>query len=245
MAYHAVRGVIVLFGGALSRRDTWEYDGVTWVRRVDSVVPRSRYDHAMSYNAQRGSVIMYGGRTELEGSSYPVTDAWEFDGNTWSEFAAPPAGVSRACMAYDAGRGVMVLHGRGSGGTWEYEAAIPHARTATHAVVFPLLHASPDTILTSHIGDGVGDDGTGDVCFGVEVLLWDWTNKVSVSVGSYGVTGGLLPVSPPPPLSNYVNRGRIWLLATPMYPSSEPGGAGINSEIHTDYVELQVTYTIP
>jgi hypothetical protein len=39
--------------------------------------------------------------------------------------------------------------------------------------------------------------------------------------------------------------GRIWFMATPKYPSSAPPSTAVNSEIHTDYIEVRVNYTLP
>ncbi|MFC1609820.1 kelch repeat-containing protein [Myxococcota bacterium] len=255
MAYDAARAVVVLFGGSADvsdyLSDTWEYDGKTWTEvgwYAGASAPSRRNAHAIAYDANRTVSVLFGGQ-------YDYNDTWEYDGNTWREITLEtPSPQEVGAMAYDANRGVTVLFEiETQWETWEYQTYTPHARTAAHSIVFPLHEVSPDLVplKATYVGAGVGDNGDGSARPGVELLIWDWVNKESVSLGSHtafdtaSISERTIVGSPPPPLSNYVNRGRIWLLATPMYPSSEPGGAGINSEIHTDYVELQVSYTIP
>jgi hypothetical protein len=65
MAYDAVRGQVVLFGGigpsGLSLSDTWVWNGTDWVRKFPANNPPARYDHAMAYDAARGQVVLFGG----------------------------------------------------------------------------------------------------------------------------------------------------------------------------------------
>ncbi|MFC1609819.1 kelch repeat-containing protein [Myxococcota bacterium] len=254
MAYDSARGKTVLFGGfhnrARPRQDTWEYDGNAWIEVTPTTSPPTRKGHAMAYDSTRGKVVLFGGISTPLGDEFE--DTWEWDGTNgnWTQVAPPHSPGSGyygipGGMVYDTNRAVTVLIDDMEQ-TWEYVTHTPHVRTAAHGMVFPL--AAPDAdifrLQATYVGAGVGDDGTGEATAGVEVGVWDWAKRKSVILG-FDRYADLIVASPPPPLSNYVNRGRIWLMATSLYPSSEPGGAGINSEIHTDYVELQVTYTIP
>ncbi len=82
MTLDTARGRVVLFGGLSSEivdgssviekrlNDTWEWDGVLW-REVTLDGPNSRYRHAMAYDADRDTVVLFGGI-----GSQPYGDAW-------------------------------------------------------------------------------------------------------------------------------------------------------------------------
>lgn len=86
MAFDPARGRVVLFGGVAHRRgmlaDTWEWDGKTWteVRRASTTAtPPRRIRHAMSYDASRRTVLLFGGY----GRKRHLRDTWAFDGSAW------------------------------------------------------------------------------------------------------------------------------------------------------------------
>ncbi len=85
LAYDALRGRVVLFGGrdasGLDLVDTWEWDGTLWTRRTPTTSPSRRHDHAMTYDEGRGRVVLYGGSQGAVTSS--LTDTWEWDGSNW------------------------------------------------------------------------------------------------------------------------------------------------------------------
>jgi hypothetical protein len=117
MAYDAGRRRVVLFGGSLSLgpealSDTWEYDGATWVK-VALTGPPGRFGHGLTYDTQRGRIVLQGGATYIK---YPpfgdliatsLFDTWEYDGATWVERSPPPAGppaASPVALVYDPAR---------------------------------------------------------------------------------------------------------------------------------------------
>lgn len=77
MAYDSARGVTVLFGGyvgsAGASRETWEWNGSVWRRRVIAG-PAARYGHAMAYDSARGVTVLFGGYRDGVGGA---------DGETW------------------------------------------------------------------------------------------------------------------------------------------------------------------
>jgi hypothetical protein len=86
MAFHAARGLTVMFGGSSGGMlgDTWTFDGQTWTERTQSDGPSARGGvPAMTYDADRRTVVMYGGW----GSAGPLTDLWEWDGR-WTPVPA-------------------------------------------------------------------------------------------------------------------------------------------------------------
>ncbi len=127
MAYDAARGRVVLFGGWSARpsgplADTWEWDGTDWVRLSPSKSPSARTGHAMTYDAGRQRVVLFGG----DG----LGETWEWDGTDWTERfpAVAPAARWNHAMAYDAARQRVLLFGgyvpapkAASSDTWEWD----------------------------------------------------------------------------------------------------------------------------
>lgn len=64
MAYDAVRGRIVLFGGQTpggALDDTWEWDGNVWQRLPTSDSPGARLGHGLVSDSRRGELVLFGG----------------------------------------------------------------------------------------------------------------------------------------------------------------------------------------
>jgi len=181
MAYDASRGKLVLFGGADSGgltdasdslRDTWEFDGASWVWIETFGTPVERQRHAMAYDPGRQRVVMFGGVN----ASGLLDDLWEWDGEQWTESIAmsrPPARAGHA-MAYDAARGKLVLVGgrgaRNLDDTWEWDgtawqrptpATVPPARSA-HMVAYDAGRQR----VVMYGGSGPMDERRTD--------LWEW-----------------------------------------------------------------------
>lgn len=121
LTYDVLRQRVVLFGGIVEPSktclaDTWEWDGSDWVQRLPAMSPAARSQHAITYDAARGRVLMFGGRACNRGPLFG--DTWEWDGNNWSEQAPTVAPAPRAAhgLAYDAAHGRVVLFG-GKGST--------------------------------------------------------------------------------------------------------------------------------
>ncbi len=89
MAFDALRGVSVLFGGHDGAFDgeTWEWDGVDWALRATSG-PSPRVNPAMAFDEQLGVTILAGG---FDGNDH-LDDLWHWDGTTWARRAAAAAG---------------------------------------------------------------------------------------------------------------------------------------------------------
>jgi hypothetical protein len=116
MVYDSRRNRIVAFGGrspttTVTANDTWEWDGSDWQQIVTPTSPNARAFYGMAYDERRGVTVIYGtqgGSTALGGNQ-----TWEFDGTTWSQAITPttPPGLEAPAMAYDKGRGVVVMFG--------------------------------------------------------------------------------------------------------------------------------------
>jgi Tol biopolymer transport system component len=155
MAYDAVRGKVVLYGGRKNDNgeafnDTWEYDGQDWTL-IQTANPGQRGDGpGMVYDTCRNKIVLFGGAAN--GVYY--NDTWEYDGTSWKKVATQNAPSKRALtsMVFDSSRCVAVLFGGGNNGTgyndtWEYDGVnwnkvaatpAPSARWA-HALVYDPL----------------------------------------------------------------------------------------------------------
>jgi hypothetical protein len=127
LAYDGARGVMVMYGGQVDPdapfpTGTWTWDGATWTQASNSIGPGGLVHHAMAYDAERGRVVLYGGRARTGG---PPVATWEWDGATWQRFDVPGPGPRAGHrMAYDPVRRVVVLFGdEDNGETWTWNGA--------------------------------------------------------------------------------------------------------------------------
>jgi hypothetical protein len=67
--------------------------------------PRIRAHHSLVYDESRGTVLLAGGSTPLDGGQRFefFNDLWEFDGAAWRELARGGQGYSGMSLAYDPG----------------------------------------------------------------------------------------------------------------------------------------------
>ncbi len=114
-AYDSVRQCAVIALGR-GRTDTWEWDGSDWHLRSLGVPARSR--HGMAYDGV--GLISFGGR----GGNLTFGDTWRFANGVWQQLATQGGPGPRAdyAMAFDAGRGVVVMFGSNDPDTWEWDS---------------------------------------------------------------------------------------------------------------------------
>jgi cysteine-rich repeat protein len=154
LAFDTRRGVVVLFGGFTATafsNETWEWNDVTWRRRVSRTNPPGRLNHSIAYDEVRQRVVVFGGET-IFGSRFD--DTWEWDGIEWVQRmpATRPAPRTQAAMAYDPVRQRIVLFGGSTtagrqGETWEWDGSEwtlipvtgPTARVGAHMAFDPVL----------------------------------------------------------------------------------------------------------
>lgn len=128
IAYDSTRQRVVLFGGRYltASSETYELDGVQWLRFDPPRRPPARQQHATAYDVARRRTIVFGGS---DGSN-ALGDTWLWDGVTWTQptlTVSPPA-RALAVMAYDPARARTVLFGGvGASGllgdTWEWDGS--------------------------------------------------------------------------------------------------------------------------
>ncbi|MFZ2079696.1 MAG: kelch repeat-containing protein, partial [Xanthobacteraceae bacterium] len=80
---------IAMFGGMGASnavfRETWTFDGKHWTHRQD-IGPVARFSHAMSFDAARRSIVLFGGR---DATGSPLGDTWEH-----TETDPPPPAIN-------------------------------------------------------------------------------------------------------------------------------------------------------
>jgi hypothetical protein len=116
MVYDSRRGRLVTFGGrspttTAVANDTWEWDGANWQQIVTPVSPNARAFYGMAYDERRGVTVIYG--TQSGSVAAGGNQTWEYNGTTWAQVVTPttPPGLEQPAMAYDKGRGVVVMFG--------------------------------------------------------------------------------------------------------------------------------------
>lgn len=126
MAFDAVRGQTVLFGGktcvadcCTALNDTWVWSGTSWSQRIVAGPP-PRFGGAMAYDTIGGVLLLYGGR-DMNGNVY--NDLWQWNGTAWSaRVDVGPKARSGHGMVYDmANHSAFLVGGVGGyGDVWEY-----------------------------------------------------------------------------------------------------------------------------
>jgi len=103
--------------------DTWEWDGTAWTRAT-STGPTARNSPALTYDAARRQIVLFGGDTRATGA---LGDTWVYDGTSWRQHSvAGPPPRSTHQMVYDSRRQRVVLFGGSAGTTmlgdpWEWD----------------------------------------------------------------------------------------------------------------------------
>ena len=182
MVYDEARGKMVLFTGWEAcgfgwHNETWEYDGLDWVRTTYGVPGTFwRYAVAMAYDVSRGRSVLFGGFHH--GVNVGLQETWEYDGAQWALIspAVSPPGRWGHAMAYDSGKGRPVVFGGANetmylGDTWEYDgttwaqvltAGQPPARedAALAPISFLSKPNSPPTTVLVEPDSGYSTPGT-------------------------------------------------------------------------------------
>lgn len=102
LVYDAGRDEVLLYGGyqagQVVRGDTWAWNGSTWTLLVaedasGATAPAPRIGARMTYDALRGRVVLFGGKTEVFGQGEVFGDTWVFEDGAWTELSpatSPP-----------------------------------------------------------------------------------------------------------------------------------------------------------
>lgn len=129
IAYDPARARTVMFGGlvnAAASDETWEWDGIGWVRLLPTTSPPARSNHLLVYEPVSSRLLMFCG---ANGATLH-TDLWAWNGNNWTSLAQtnPPPARDFTGAVYDSQRARVVLFGGFAGGVprndlWELDPA--------------------------------------------------------------------------------------------------------------------------
>ena len=121
LVYDPVTTHSVLFGGSTALdpstkmsyelSDTWDWNGTIWTQLFPLHTPTARYGQVMVYDAARGRMVMFGGRTG--NNKQDLGDTWVFKNGDWTQIDTPTAPAARvlAAAAYDPIRDRVVVFG--------------------------------------------------------------------------------------------------------------------------------------
>jgi len=209
LAFDPLRERTVLFGGYTSEGaqsdELWEWDGASWALLEPQDPegdgsPEARDGHRIAYAAKNKGVLLFGGFSQY--GCHDQFDAncgatWLWNGASWQMLEIKdPEGVTRPkprsahAMAYDPGRGRLVLHGgyyfrrtapplEYLDDTWEWDGTqwlkVCGAGTACTASFqrsgadLAFEPTGGEMLLTggSSEVDGCGEPGSHSACFGV------------------------------------------------------------------------------
>lgn len=186
-AFHAARRRSVVWGGfGTYTNDMLEWDGQRFAQslpkpaatqtsgRVYEGAPL-RSEPALTYDSRRSRVLVFGGGDWFSGSAV-VNELWAWDGLKWAD-VSPDGGVrpaprSRAAIAYDSARDVVVVYGGALDGgfraasdeLWEYANGAWTERTQRDAG-WPAVVYAPAMVFDSRRGVTVLQTGT---------QTWEW-----------------------------------------------------------------------
>jgi hypothetical protein len=148
--------------GCVCTGDLWRYGGAGWSDVVEPLDPFRPVGPAMSFDAMRGVLVLFGGEYVDPWGPGPSDDTLQFDGTAWTLVDPPrsPSARTDSAMAYDAARGASVLFGGtlfdaygDASDTWEYrdgswvETTPPTSPAARHAHALAYDSARGVTVL--------------------------------------------------------------------------------------------------
>jgi len=230
LAYDAAAGYVVLFGGlgswtgAPTFNDTWTYRAGTWTNVTEPGGPAPRFSFGMDYDPASASVVLFGGWSTAEPSSF--NDTWTFSAGTWTERhpSATPTERNYQSMAFDPAlnASVMALGHHGAvafNDTWTYTVSAGWTELVTLGAPAARWGAS----MTYDPVEGVlwlfGGYNANEQYFGDTWALIANATAVTGPPGPQGPPGATGPPGPPGPTGPTGGQG----------PQGPPGPAGAAS----------------
>jgi hypothetical protein len=216
MAFDAMRGVTLLFSGAVmgggpsSDMAVWKWDGTDWTSMTTNAGPSGRTSSMMVYDSVRHVSVLFGGEAA---SNMESNETWELDGVNWSKptlQGTPPPSKHAYAMVYDEAHQRVVLFG-GSGPvstTWIYDGTSWTPRTLQAS---PPARRSASMAYDSARGVTVLFGGNTAPTSGMRAVVgdtWEW-DGVAASWREVATTGP--PARASAPAAYDVARGRVVL----------------------------------
>ncbi|HXI12210.1 MAG TPA: kelch repeat-containing protein [Thermoanaerobaculia bacterium] len=134
-AYNKELKKAILFGGRTqpdasrvryTLSDTWEWNGIRWIRHYPAKSPAARFGAPMVYDSVRSRLVLFGGAD----ADKRFDDAWTYNGTAWTEIVTTvrPSARRDAAAAFDFRRDRIVLFGGFDGtaslfDTWEFNGS--------------------------------------------------------------------------------------------------------------------------
>jgi hypothetical protein len=141
---------IALFGGMDAAnavfRETWTFDGTHWTHRQD-IGPVARFSHAMSFDAARRSIVLFGGR---DATASPLADTWEHTETDPPPPAINVLSITLPLMSVSSGAPItagITLTAPASAGTQVELSWVPQGDT-THTILATSLVPAGNTALS-------------------------------------------------------------------------------------------------
>ncbi len=192
MAYDAVRGTTVLFGGLAQTGqpqalgDTWIWDGTSW-RQDHGIGPADRFGHAMAFDIVHQQVVLFGGTN----GSPLFNDTWLYDGTSWSQVTptTSPGPRENPAMAYDTARQRVVMFGGAAGRlgpnseTWEWDGTDWQLMSPTTTPPARILHSMVYDIRNERV---LMFGGSGRVAIDNTTWVWDGQDWTAVPANANG-----------------------------------------------------------
>lgn len=109
MAYDEVNREVVLFGGGWSGtggQETWVWDGSDWTQKSPVHAPSARRFHAMCWDPNTLSIVLYGG-------DVGTSETWSWDGSDWTQLspAHNPGDHRGHAVCWDSNTSTIILFG--------------------------------------------------------------------------------------------------------------------------------------
>jgi hypothetical protein len=234
MAWDPARGQVVMFGGEAGvggavYNDTWVWNGATWTNVTPPAPlpsPAGRAGASLVWDPRRNVLLLHGGRG--------VDDTWTWDGSRW-ESLTPVTGVpdARAQAAWDPVQGALFLH----------SDVGPH-------VLVP--GSQPGHVATFNLG-AMGLPGgaayVSTVLRGLATLQGSLRLLALNSVGNWVQLATFAPSQSAVPVSHTLAGASVITLTDPVTGHVRflvgSAGAVTQGQLQTDFVQLEVTYSMP
>ena len=278
MVYDASHSQTLLFGGYYNfgsnfSKLTFTWDGSSWAQLTPVTSPPPRYGEGLTYDSDRGRVILFGGEAYELGVYGENAETWEWDGGNWSDRTAThtkPLGRVSPMLAYDPVKKKPLLFGGNTTGsiaradTWELDAstqrqgAVQFTATATDAAL-PAASAISGLRVRAYCG------GTFSPYAATGAALYGWSGGAPASPPgawqtllsnsqSVDAAQPYLPVAPSALLdwtapsasvAQSFYLGADEQLAFQCRPAGVAGLEESQAEVAMDYIEVRLRYTLP
>jgi hypothetical protein len=262
LAFDKARGVVVLFGGAtgvMRHGDTWEWDGTDWADVTPAGGPSARSEHRLVWDDVGKRVLLFGGESD-DGKH---DDTWAWDGASWHEVHVPSAPTARKNFGFVwdpvvsravaiAGRDPFPLT---AGDQWELEPGHEARAAVVARFVYDASGAPADLVPTGArvraIAGGtstsVDANGVASTSPGVSLRVWSGGRWREIAAATHAASAPDVVEATVTDIAQWIgSAGRpIHVAVTTPAPGGVTAADGTRPGVVVDYLELELTYTLP